>query len=442
MTHLRPHHINIVTPEKEPVVPTAVDITSSYMLNPVPITSEFCIPEWVRSPMPRQVAAVAEEGDHAVSTVTTRCVDNPAEIPERDDNQFVMTVVFDLDETLVNAADDEHLVIRPFARNVLDVLTSYTRRSDGSGGRLVEIIVWSAGMRCHVDRCLEILDPDRTLINHAICRGSSWWKHGDGGFSRPVLKDIKLIGGHDFGSRSNSRAATSIIVDDNAFVVLQNVGREIIVPAFRPYVVDASTDTVLFGVLQIITFIVVAMIASSSAAASEETPTTATATTTTAATTANSIIHESIRRVRCVLASLTMTSPPPSPPCVATAAAMTPPSPTPSSSVEYDDDSPLPTVTTTTTIDPSSIAIAKIVYYCLSVATEETVNRLIIPTILHSHPFLVKTPLFPPGSHLHPYFLCVDRGEKITYAKLDCSNTDEVIRRCHAFISNTSPLFS
>src|SRR4051794_40923159 len=58
-----------------------------------------------------------------------------------------VTVVLDLDETLVFARH-RRVVLRPWAREFVGALVSQN----------FEIIIWSAGNRDHVERCLAVLD--------------------------------------------------------------------------------------------------------------------------------------------------------------------------------------------------------------------------------------------------------------------------------------------
>jgi hypothetical protein len=123
-------------------------------------------------------------------------------------------------------------------------------RSIRRGPRAVEVIVWSAGIRAHVDRCLRLIDPDGTLVDHAVCRGESWlprtpqpgtpWT-----LTGVALKDLSVLPG---------RASTSVLVDDSPYVSVRSGGRAIVVPAFHPDS-GSQNDTTLLYVLQVVTYL-------------------------------------------------------------------------------------------------------------------------------------------------------------------------------------------
>lgn len=92
----------------------------------------------------------------------------------------------------------------------------------------LEIIVWSAGHRDHVD-C--VLDPSQTLVSHAICCGSSWMD------KIPVFKNISCLG-----------SERTIIVDDSVYVAAANGSRAIIIPQFLAKHPCSAVDTTLLYV--------------------------------------------------------------------------------------------------------------------------------------------------------------------------------------------------
>lgn len=173
----------------------------------------------------------------------TRCVDDPGALPDRDDH-FHYTLVLDLDETLVTAraqgADNDTpcIHVRPYASFLLRGLSGLVSE--------VEVVVWSAGMRFHVDRCLRILDPDSTLVAHAICRGDSWFNLKEG----IVRKTLSALSG--------GRSTTSIIVDDSVYAAM-NRNNAIVVAPFRGD--DNEEDVSLLSLLGLSAYVVGAMAA-------------------------------------------------------------------------------------------------------------------------------------------------------------------------------------
>lgn len=194
-----------------------------------------------------------------VDHLPTRCVDDPRVLPDRE-RRTPCSAVFDLDETLVTARDGRHVVIRPYARYLLEQLVALRLPVehpadptvvDDDAPRAVEIIVWSAGVRQHVDRCLRLLDPAGVLVDHAICRGESWLPLQNldrvpAGFFGIALKDLSMLPG---------RAGSSFLVDDSAYAAVRSGGRAVLVPPFKPTDPTACTDTALLFVLQFVTFV-------------------------------------------------------------------------------------------------------------------------------------------------------------------------------------------
>jgi NLI interacting factor-like phosphatase len=188
-------------------------------------------------------SASAEVVDFAIMKqfCIIRSVNNPELVARRKIGR--MTVVLDLDETLLSARRGSTYVVRPFARNLLNSLAAVV---DHDGRRSIEIIIWSAGDREHVDRSVHLLDPDSILISHVICRGP-WYTR-----DTPALKNLSLLSSgmpssvDDWGGR----IGTCVIVDDNPHVSVKNGNAALVIPAFE---VHNAADTTLNYVLQVLT---------------------------------------------------------------------------------------------------------------------------------------------------------------------------------------------
>lgn len=195
----------------------------------------------------------------------SRCVLDPRHLPPRP-HHYLYTLVLDVDETLVTARDQQNLVFRPGAHRLLRRLARLrlpvTQFNEDNHTdtvvlcRAVEIVIWSAGVRGHVDRCVQLLDPDGTLIDHAICRSSSWLPSRasqlpPGAPEPPIFgvacKDLSLLPG---------RGASSFIVDDSPYAAVCSGGRALIIPAFDTSSPSVTLDTTLLFVLQVAMFVV------------------------------------------------------------------------------------------------------------------------------------------------------------------------------------------
>lgn len=227
---------------------------------------------------------------------SSRCFKDPRRLPPRGP-AFLWTVVFDLDETLgaVDRTDVDNKLFtsRPYAIHFLKALHAIraplvpgelSRLAAAAGidsvlrPRAVEVIIWSAGVREHVDRCLEILDPSGTLVDHAICRGNEWlpvdpvpWfpSPTTAGHRLPcgslfieppapplgvlrgsALKDVSLLPG---------REASSILFDDLPLASIRSGGRVVLLPVFSPASPTTESDTTLLFVLNVIVSTTIAL---------------------------------------------------------------------------------------------------------------------------------------------------------------------------------------
>jgi hypothetical protein len=165
------------------------------------------------------------------TTPPSRAVEDPALVPPPKESVKI-TIVFDLDETLISAAmtGGGVIFIRPQARKILAILRLHCPD--------IEIIVWSAGEKLHVDWCLDILDPDKNLIDYAVARGSAWFS------DLPVKKDLRKLQGRDMKK--------IIIVDDSPQAALLNPDNALIIPPYAPSGGLTRSDTALLSVFRVI----------------------------------------------------------------------------------------------------------------------------------------------------------------------------------------------
>ena len=178
---------------------------------------------------PRPKSSLIDDTGIFVSALNEYCcrvghivIDDPRVAPPPD-SKYARTIVFDIDETLLNATlyDNYYQVtLRPGARSLLQLLNDLG----------CEIIVWSAGTEGHVQNCLSLLDKDTQLIKFAICRGPSWFK------SCPIFKRLDLI-----PHRSKD---SLLLIENNCAAAYEQLENTIIVDNF--YSKHYHTDAVLF----------------------------------------------------------------------------------------------------------------------------------------------------------------------------------------------------
>ncbi len=143
----------------------------------------------------------------------TIIVNEPIELQNIIDEPYDgLIVVFDLDGTLVCAnKDGSSICLRNYAKQILAELSSYD----------IKIIVWSAGLECHVSKCLTLLDPKSNHIQGAICRGN--WSNDD-----PILKDISLL------TNDQSKLGQILLIDNTPCVVRKYPDNGLILSDFNP----------------------------------------------------------------------------------------------------------------------------------------------------------------------------------------------------------------
>eukprot|EP01002_Notosolenus_urceolatus_P015955 NODE_915_length_1692_cov_30.808278_g748_i0.p1 GENE.NODE_915_length_1692_cov_30.808278_g748_i0~~NODE_915_length_1692_cov_30.808278_g748_i0.p1 ORF type:complete len:323 (-),score=51.68 NODE_915_length_1692_cov_30.808278_g748_i0:119-1087(-) len=143
--------------------------------------------------------------------------DDPSELCLAADHKG-LTAVIDLDETLVDGRSGI-IVLRPFALWILDTLASQG----------VRIVLWSAGLREHVERCVALLDPGMKYVLGVVCRGA--W------MGCPASKDLALL--------PNCAPQRTVLVDNSPFAASRQSAHGVIVPDFRFKEAGAASDRVL-----------------------------------------------------------------------------------------------------------------------------------------------------------------------------------------------------
>lgn len=144
---------------------------------------------------------------------------DPSQVPARDP-KYIMTIVFDLDQTLISAdgIGDEcendrktQLVIRPHASQVLRAL----RTNDD-----VEFIIWTAGLESHAKRV--VYSFPEIKFDYIVSRDKSWYVDKD-----PKKTLSKLA--------SETRNLNSmILVDDRMDIGSEHPENLLIVPKYYP----------------------------------------------------------------------------------------------------------------------------------------------------------------------------------------------------------------
>lgn len=90
--------------------------------------------------------------------------------PKKKNYRSRLTVVLDVDETIVSYGDKAHrmkagMVIRPYLAELLDYLAHID----------AEVVLWSACSERYMRKVLGVIDPHGIRISHYITRSSSWF---------------------------------------------------------------------------------------------------------------------------------------------------------------------------------------------------------------------------------------------------------------------------
>lgn len=170
---------------------------------------------------------------------------SPDKVPSRA-NRYDMTLVIDLDETLVDARGNG-LALRPFSRQFLELLRTHLPR--------VELIAWTAGADIHARRVARIYESNsgyrhrhrRPLFDFLIARGPDWYPNGDA-----PHKDI---------TRLRGRTDTTVILDDSLHVTYKSGAGAVLIKPFALENFPPATsvapedDVTLMFALQVIAFV-------------------------------------------------------------------------------------------------------------------------------------------------------------------------------------------
>eukprot|EP00898_Chlorokybus_atmophyticus_P007196 jgi/Chlat1/7478/Chrsp6S07478 len=128
----------------------------------------------------------------------SQCISPPHAqvLPKKTRRSPPLTLVLDLDETLVHSSLDDpeeaDFTFPVFFNN--QEHNVYVRRRPGLDefmqrvSQLFEVVVFTASQRMYAERLLNILDPNRTLIRHRIFRDSCVFVEGN------YLKDLTVLG--------------------------------------------------------------------------------------------------------------------------------------------------------------------------------------------------------------------------------------------------------
>eukprot|EP01060_Flectonema_neradi_P008007 TRINITY_DN1570_c3_g1_i2.p1 TRINITY_DN1570_c3_g1~~TRINITY_DN1570_c3_g1_i2.p1 ORF type:complete len:282 (+),score=24.76 TRINITY_DN1570_c3_g1_i2:99-944(+) len=152
-------------------------------------------------------------------------------IPPKDYSDNRLTVVLDLDETLISNHSQNHfcadnsIVQRPHLQSFLSSLAS-----------CCEVILWTASTYEITEQVLRSIDPCQTIFDHVISRSPKWFK------GVPYTKDLKLLG------RCMDRV---MIVENNSDCVVKNPNNAILVSDFHG-IPQPTPDLTLLVVQEII----------------------------------------------------------------------------------------------------------------------------------------------------------------------------------------------
>lgn len=168
---------------------------------------------------------------------------HPQFLPGRHPDHHHVTIVLDLDQTLITNVSiattgstgearngvSHFVVIRPYVYAFLHCLKKVLKN--------VEIILWSAGQRSHVTQCLEHIDPNHEFFDHAICHGDLWYPN----------KDLSMLG------RSRN-LASCLLLDDSLFSTMVSQKQSLLVP---PFIYNSEkSDVALLHCMNVVVFAV------------------------------------------------------------------------------------------------------------------------------------------------------------------------------------------
>lgn len=164
----------------------------------------------------------------AYPELPNHCPD-PEKVPPRNP-YHLLTIVWDLDETLVSADgtegedsknDDTKLVIRPNALNCLTAIRALYQ---------VEFIVWTAGIKSHAKRVCHSIGPD--LFDHVISR-SKYWNMDN--------KDLNKL------AKTGRSLNSMILVDNRMDVGATHPENLLVIPEFYPKESGSNDQSMLYA---------------------------------------------------------------------------------------------------------------------------------------------------------------------------------------------------
>lgn len=166
---------------------------------------------------------------------------SPDLLPPRD-AKYDMTLVVDIDETLVDA-HHAALAIRPYARQFLELVRACLPH--------VEIIAWTAGMDIHAERVVRVFESQSVaglevpIFDHIIARGPDWYNYYK--CATPYKNIFRLPG----------RGDTTVILDDSTNAAHLSGEHTVIIDAFASPPNDSvwSEDVALTHALQVVAFV-------------------------------------------------------------------------------------------------------------------------------------------------------------------------------------------
>jgi len=131
-----------------------------------------------------------------------------ASLPKKSISAPNVSLVLDLDETLVHASTEMQEIYDicfPVHFNTLDYEVFVRKRPHleqfmARVSELFEIIVFTASQKIYADKLLDLLDPHRTLITHRVFRDSCVYVDGN------YLKDLNVLG----------RDMSKVVIVDNS----------------------------------------------------------------------------------------------------------------------------------------------------------------------------------------------------------------------------------
>lgn len=148
-------------------------------------------------------------------------------IPPKREDAPKYTVVFDLDETLVNNRRIGKALIRP---GVSDLLRSLVGKA--------EVVLWTASIENVAVPAIKQMDPDGIIFEHCVYRDRRWYR--ETGYT----KDLRLLG---------RDLSTVVIVENSPMSVKLNRGNAILVRDFITNMQDDSmaiVKDILLGLIE------------------------------------------------------------------------------------------------------------------------------------------------------------------------------------------------